>query len=858
MTQVSSRSIDNFHNDVAIKFQLYNSLFLSLPFTKIEKTGILLSLLLAQCEEGYQQGLTVNQIIDGFFESQTKFTNDTDKLDLLFRFIQYIERQIVLFDALEDAGYERINDTNGRGTLKHLQNKFQNHDYTSEDQKKLENFCVRIVMTAHPTQFYPGSVLGIINDLTAALKDNDTEQINLLLQQLGKTPFLNKKKPTPYDEAVSLIWFLENVFYHSIGSIVSQYKSNLPFMDPSTNPIIRMGFWPGGDRDGNPFVHADTTLKVANSLNIALLKCYYRDVRKLKRRLTFKDIDVTISALENQLYEQAFLRTSNTITSPNDLIQPLLEVKQILIDQNNGLFVSNVDNLIDKVHCFGLHFAFIDIRQENDVHTSIIDEVLVRNGRDTSLYRGLSESEKINLILDGSLVAQPSDFEDELYSDTLLTMQTIKTIQSLHGEAACNRYIISQCSSALNVIEVMSLLSISGWDLDALSVDIVPLFETIDDLIQAPKVMKSLYELPKYKQHLQRRNQRQTIMLGFSDGTKDGGYLMANWMIYKAKEELSKLSKQYDIDVLFFDGRGGPPARGGGKTHKFYASMDKEISSKEIQLTIQGQTISSNFGIKESAKFNIEQLVSAGVTNNIFTGKESNFTKKEEELIFRIAEISLQSYLALKNHPDFVDYMSEVSPLKYFGMTNIGSRPAKRGKVDKLTIKDLRAIPFVASWNMIKQNVPGFYGLGTAINQIINEGKLEELKAIYNKSLFFRTLMDNSEMSLLKTFMPLTSQISEHIVFGKLWLKIKEEYQLTTKLLLQLGDHMELMQEYPVDKLSIQMRERIMMPLVTIQQYGLSKLRNMSDTDSETLRAAYQKMVIRCAFGIINGGRNSA
>lgn len=480
------------------------------------------------------------------------------------------------------------------------------------------------------------------------------------------------------------------------------------------------------------------------------------------------------------------------------------------------------------------------------------------NGFSNASYEEMPEIQKINFILDQKLDATPDQFEDEIFSDTLLTMQTIRKIQEDFGEEACNRYIISQCTSALNVIEVLALFKISGWNINEVNMDIVPLFETIDDLVKAPIVMKSLYELPSYKSHLKRRKNRQTIMLGFSDGTKDGGYLMANWMIYKAKEELSKMSKEYGIDVMFFDGRGGPPARGGGKTHKFYASMNKEISSKEIQLTIQGQTISTNFGIKESARFNIEQLINAGVTNNIFQDESNNFTKEEESLILSMAEISLKTYLALKNDSNFVDYMSEVSPLKYFGMANIGSRPAKRGKVEKLTIKDLRAIPFVASWNMIKQNVPGFYGLGTAINSIIEKGQFEQLKAIYKKSLFFRTLMDNSEMSLIKTFMPLTSEISEHPVFGDIWQRINAEYKLTSTNLLLLGNHTTLMEEYPVDKLSIQMREKIMIPLATIQQYGLSKLREMDNSGEEELSNSYQKMIIRCAFGIINGGRNSA
>lgn len=858
MSAQVSKNIVQFHNDIAIKFQLYNSLFLSLPFVKIEKTGILLSLLLSQCEEGYESGQQVSDIMDSFFDNHTILHTESERADFMFRTIQYIERQIVLFDALEDAAYDKINDLKGTGTLKPLETKFSTHTYSEEDIKNLENFCVRLVLTAHPTQFYPGSVLGIINDLSASLKINDTENINLLLQQLGKTPFLNKQKPTPYDEAVSLIWFLENVFYHSVGDIVAEYKDTLPFLNPTLGPIIRMGFWPGGDRDGNPFVKAATTYRVATSLHIALLKCYYRDVRKLKRRLTFKGVDTIISKLESDLYEQAFLRNSQNITSHDDIIQPLKEVLAILNTEHNGLFITQVENLINKVLCFGLHFAFIDIRQENDVHTKLIDTIIGQKSNQKEKYTSLDALQKIDFLTKSNIKIDAQELDDELQSDTILTIQTINKIQEEFGEDTCQRYIISQCSSALNVMEVLTLFKMSGWNADHISVDIVPLFETIDDLINAPLIMKQLYELDVYKKHLAQRNNKQTIMVGFSDGTKDGGYLMANWMIYKAKEELSRLSKKYEIDVLFFDGRGGPPARGGGKTHKFYASMNKDISSKEIQLTIQGQTISSNFGIIDSARYNIEQLINAGITNNVFSDDKENFTPEEEALIFQVAEVSLATYLDLKNHPDFVQYMADVSPLKYFGQTNIGSRPAKRGKTDKMTIKDLRAIPFVASWNMIKQNVPGFYGLGTAIEQLKSEGKFAALKQIYQKSLFFRTLIDNSEMTLFKTFLPLTAHIADHPVYGPIRKKIADEYHLTATNLLLLGDHKELMEAYPVDRLSVQMRERIVLPLVTIQQYALSKLRDVTEPTDQNIQASYEKIVVRCAFGIINAGRNSA
>src|SRR5580704_8815617 len=248
----------------------------------------------------------------------------------------------------------------------------------------------------------------------------------------------------------------------------------------------------------------------------------------------------------------------------------------------------------------------------------------------------------------------------------------------------------------------------------------------------ATGVMKELYENEVYRQHLRQRKNTQTIMLGFSDGTKDGGYLMANWSIYKAKEELTKISEEYGIDVVFFDGRGGPPARGGGKTHKFYASMGKNISNKEIQLTIQGQTVSSNFGTIDSAQYNIEQLLHAGISNDLFSTQKITLQPEEEELLESMASESYRSYSALKDHPFFLQYLNEVSPLRFYSETNIGSRPSKRSSGGRFEFKDLRAIPYVGSWSQLKQNVTGYYGVGTALQILENKGKWNEVKNLYN------------------------------------------------------------------------------------------------------------------------------
>jgi phosphoenolpyruvate carboxylase len=847
MKQNPSKALQQFQNSVAVPFQLYNSLFTSLPFNRIEKTGILLSLFLNNCEEGYERRQSPAQIVENFFKNHTSITNEAEKIDLLFRFVQYAERQVVLFDALEDAAFQSVNDTQGAGTLKNLESTVSQNNKKAELIEKLGDFYVRLVLTAHPTQFYPGSVLGIINDLVGAIAENNVSNINTYLQQLGRTPFIKKQKPTPFDEAASLIWYLENVFYDAVGSIVLELND---FTEGNFAPV-KMGFWSGGDRDGNPFVTVETTLKVAEALREAVLRCYHRDARRLKRRLTFAGVESILDELEEKLRDGQNARLTKA-----EILAPLREIRRMLIERHNGLFVLLVDNLIYKVESFGLHFAALDVRQEASAHAKVLEEIAARTDALPDDYASLDDERKIAALLDVGKSVDAETFEDDLVKDTLETVGAIKIIQLRNGAEGCYRYIISQCQTALNAIEVYGLFLLAGWQAGKIEVDIVPLFETVDDLRNAASVMKQLYEIAGYRRHLERRKNTQTIMLGFSDGTKDGGYLTANWSIYKAKKELTGVSENYGIDVIFFDGRGGPPARGGGKTHKFYSSIGAEVSDKAIELTIQGQTVSSNFGMVEAAQYNIEQLLHAGLYKSLFAERQTTFTAAQEELMQKLADESYRAYKELKNDPVFLDYLSNVSPLRFYAETNIGSRPAKRGASGKLELKDLRAIPFVGAWSQLKQNVPGFYGVGAALRKADEDGKLDEVKRLYRDNAFFKTLIDNCEMAMGKSFFPLTEYLSEHEIYGDLWRKISGEFQLTLDYLKRISERDELMTDYPVERQSIQMRERIMLPLTTIQQYALTKIRESEAADFET-KGSYEKLIVRCSFGIINAGRNS-
>ncbi len=847
--------LERFETEVISRFQLYNSVFSTLPYSHITKTSTLLPFFTEFCSNGFDQNKNPMEIVENFFELYYPNNSERDNTDILFRLIQFIERQVVLFDAIEDAAFTEVNNFSGRGTLRSSKEEATEKTKRAALRDYLNNFKVRPVLTAHPTQFYPGSVLGIITDLSAAIKANNLPSIKLLLAQLGRTPFFKKEKPSPLDEARSLMWYLDNVFYHSISNIHQYIKNNIFDGKDFENPLINLGFWPGGDRDGNPFVTTEITIKTAQELRSNVIRNYYRDVRKLRRRLTFKGVEEIEIEIETKMYNSIFSKKEKPEISLSDLKAKLQEIHQLLVSDYHSMFSKEVDALINKVNNFGYHFASLDIRQDSRVHHEAFLTLLKGAQKQGVVskevdYLQLDESEKIDFLttLKGNLL--PEKFSDNLVNKTLGSIRAMQKIQSQNGELGCHRYIISNNQTSQNIFEVFAMIRLSNWE--SPSVDVAPLFETISDLSIAPKVMDVVYSDPTYRNHLRTRGDKQTIMLGFSDGTKDGGYLMANWSIFRAKEELTEVSRKHGVKALFFDGRGGPPARGGGNTHQFYASLGDSIESDEIQITVQGQTISSNFGTISSCQYNLEQLLSSGIANRVFNNSSSELSDEDRQTMVELAETSYQAYQDFKSHPKFLPYLEHMSTLKFYAKTNIGSRPSKRGKSKSFDFSDLRAIPFVGSWSQLKQNVPGFYGVGISLEKFEESGRFVEVISLYENNAFFRTLVYNSMMSLTKSFFKLTSYMQKDPEYGPFWDQIHDEYQRTKKYLLKLTGQSELMENEPAGKASIMMREKIVLPLLTIQQFALCKLHQKGSDE------VLEKIVTRSLFGNINASRNSA
>lgn len=655
---------------------------------------MLIPLLSHECRRGLEAGNEPLDILDSFFKVHLRMVSEEEQIDFMLRVIQYVERQIVLYDSVEDAAFAELLTFGSHMSLKNCIDMAVSRHQTSQLLQKISDFSIRIVFTAHPTQFYPRSALDIIARLRSLIRENNIHEIDLLLQQLGMTSLLNAEKPTPLEEAKNIIYFLRSVYYDAVGELYANIKKNLPGNDFDNPELIQLGFWPGGDRDGNPFVTAQTTAEVADELRMTLMKCYYHEIKGLAVKLTFRGIEEILVHLKSQLYLTMFNRLKTL--SVAELLTPLLQARKILTENFNSLYLDELDSFIDKIKIFRTHFATLDIRQNHGEHKKVIEQILKQHNFIKDNLDELSKEQLISILVHEKLDVREDQYQDAITKDTIRTIGQMKLIQGKNGEPGCNRYIISNSEDIFSVLFVYALLRWCGWQKESITVDIIPLFESMTGMLNAGDIMQQLFDIPEYRTHVQQRKDTQTMMLGFSDGTKDGGYLSANWSIFRTKENLSAICDRNNIKAIFFDGRGGPPARGGGKSHMFYASQSHQIANNAIQLTIQGQTITSLYGTRAHFIHNYGQLLTAGLTHALSI-RPTVIPDKSRQVIKMLGDLSYEKYAALKHHDLFVPYLENRSTLKYYTAANIGSRPAKRGSQKKLVLSDLRAISFVGS-----------------------------------------------------------------------------------------------------------------------------------------------------------------
>lgn len=856
-----------FKEEVVLKYQLYNSLFLTLPFPDLYDIGVNLPLFNSFCQSKLAEKISPKAIIDGFFKEYLHQSSLAYKLRVVKVFSQLIERQVALFDAIDDAAFSKTHHLSDYGSIEHLISEAKKANRLKKLSEILQTYRIKMVLTAHPTQFYPPQVLSIIKDLSIAIENNAHEEVRNILLQLGKTSFSNQQQPTPLDEARILITQLNENFYPVIRDSYFNLYQALGKETKDLYHNIQIGFWPGGDRDGNPNVTVETTREVAKLLKTNILRLYIHEIRNLRRRLTFPGIWQKLNNIETKLQNSFNQLGKNTYQTAEQLLTDVKTIKAEVVKNHQGLFANLIDKFIAAITCFGFYFASIDLRQNSKMHhenllvlfNALLKQKIAKNVKAaiTNYLTNPYAADLIELIHSNLPKVDSKKFSNyPILQDILQSLQCIRGIQTQNGEAGLSRYIISNTTAVENLLELILLAKLAGLNPKKLHFDIVPLFESITDLQQAESIMRQLFENPLYKTQLKNRQHQQTIMLGFSDGTKDGGYLSANFEILNAKMRLYQLGQQYNIAITFFDGRGGPSARGGGNTHKFYQALASDLEKSNIELTIQGQTVTSKFGNQAKAKFNLEQLFTAGLYPKISDQPPKPMPSSEFNLLSEMAKISLRSYLNLKNHPLFVDYLENATTLNFYGKLNIASRPARR-KTNS-SFEDLRAIPFVSAWTQMKQNIPGFYGLGSALQELKQKKLFQSAKNLYQQNLFFKTLIDNAMQSLSKTNFDLTEYLSHDKKYQKFWQLLFKEYNLSKQLLLELTDHQALLEQDSMTQQSIALRENLIFPLSVIQQAALMNLRQLGEKKaSSEAYIFYQNVILKTLAAIINASRNA-
>ncbi|NQV01888.1 MAG: phosphoenolpyruvate carboxylase, partial [Bacteroidia bacterium] len=415
-----SKRVEEFGKLVNNKFDLYNSLFLNLPYRKGSNIGMLIPMLCHVSKQGLNTGLNPQEILDSFFQNNANIESEKDKIDFMFRVIQYVERQVVLYDSVEDAAFSKIHELSDDLTINDFFQLVDSQESWDRIEEKLATFRTRIVFTAHPTQFYPPSILDIINALRSLIARNKIDEIDITLQQLGLTSLINSEKPTPFDEAKNIIYFLRNVYYHAVGDLYSYIKENVRTNDFDNPNIIKLGFWPGGDRDGNPFVTSGITMDVADELRMTLMKCYYHDVKRLQHKLTFKEAENTLRDLRDKLYSTMF--DPDKSISYEEIINPLYTVREIVVNNFHSLYLKDLDNLIGKVNIFQIHFATLDIRQDHRVHKQVIEAILKKENLISESLDELGKDELIHILLHKNLRANVHSFKEEIIQDTIRTI----------------------------------------------------------------------------------------------------------------------------------------------------------------------------------------------------------------------------------------------------------------------------------------------------------------------------------------------------------------------------------------------------------------------------------------------------
>ena len=851
-----------------------------------------------------------------------------------------------------DLAYEinHLNNVDGE-YLGKLSSTIKEVAKNEDAQEILENLNIVPVLTAHPTQVQRKTMLDLTNHIHALLRQhrdvkagliNENKWYNNLrcnIEIMMQTDMIRDKKLKVTNEITNVMEYYNSSFLQAVPNLMLEYKRlakehGLELEQPRP---ITMGMWIGGDRDGNPFVTAETLKRSATIQSEVILNYYIEKISKLYRHFSLStSLSKTSEAVaemaaqssdtsvfrEKEPYRRAFhyiqskliqtlvnlkewtmvgetredryaverllganahqqgpvsdyignrisgalkeisAKEAPAYASAQEFKEDLKKIKDSLLENKSEYLISGeFAELLEAIDVFGFYLASIDMRQDSSVHEACVAELLKSAGINDH-YSDLSEDEKCQVLLkelleDPRILSATHAEKSELLEKELAIFQTARELKDRLGEEVIRQNIISHATSVSDMLELAVMLKEVGLvDTEKARVQIVPLFETIEDLDHSEETMRSYLSLPIAKRWIASKNNYQEIMLGYSDSNKDGGYLSSCWTLFKAQQQLTAIGDEFGVKITFFHGRGGTVGRGGGPTYEAITSQPLKSINDRIRLTEQGEVIGNKYGNKDAAYYNLEMLVSATI-NRMISEQKSPFSMFDRfgEVMDKVVNRSYDIYRDLVfGNEHFYDYFFESSPIKAISSFNIGSRPAARKTITE--IGGLRAIPWVFSWSQSRVMFPGWYGVGSSFKEFINEDpeNIETLRYMYKNWPFFQSLLSNVDMVLSKANMDIAfeyAQLCEEEEVRNIYQIILHEWQLTKDIILMIEEHDELLAENPYLKESLDYR----MPYFNVLNYIQLELIRRQRTGQ--LSADQDKLIHITINGVATGLRNS-
>ncbi|MFD3271739.1 phosphoenolpyruvate carboxylase [Paenibacillus dendritiformis] len=795
----------------------------------------------------------------------------------------------------------------------------------AELREILDSISLELVMTAHPTEAMRRAILDIHKRIAEdmMLLDNPTltyrerEQLrDKLLNEvitLWQTDELRDRKPTVLDEVRNGLYYINETLFDVLPEVYQELERCLDKYYPTQSwhvpTYLRFGSWIGGDRDGNPSVTAEVTWETLQMHRKLAIRKYEGRLKELFRSLSFSTgiVEVSDELLQSiaadranvplkrtefwnnekepyrikliymferlhNMMDESTRDTSARYRDPVEFVEDLRIIDRSLRHHYADYVADTlVAKLIRQVELFGFYMAALDIRQHSKEHENAMTEILA-NMKIVDNYGALSEEEKIDLL--HKLLQDPRPLVSSYieYSEStrecLDVYRTIQRAQKEFGEKCITSYLISMAEAASDVLEVMLLAKEVGLFRQEANgnvhctIQAVPLFETIDDLHEAPGIMKRLFDLPIYRSAVSAMNNVQEIMLGYSDSNKDGGVFTANWELRMALKELTAMAQDYNVKIKFFHGRGGALGRGGMPLNRSILAQPPHTIGGGIKITEQGEVLSSRYAMQGIAYRSLEQATSALIQAAMLarTAHTDLYESKWKELMESISQTSLQKYQDLIfRDPDFLTYFKESTPLPEVGELNIGSRPSKRKNSDRF--EDLRAIPWVFAWTQSRYLLPAWYAAGTGL-QSFYQGKEENLavmRDMYRHYSFFQSMIDSLQMALAKADLVIAKEYSgmvkDDAVRERIFSLIEEEYKLTSDLILKITGQQEILDNVPVIQESIRLRNPYVDPLSYMQVGLVSELRELREAGNDN--PILLREVLLTINGIAAGLRNT-